>query len=192
MMSGVPLEARWTFNKLWNNKLYYKAASCWYFYWIMYDARIHEYQTGATLPFEIPRFTHWPSSMSFCIIHFALITGTHTSYISIPYYDIFCLNSEIILKQTVFSKSYRSPPISVRHRINAEYHSTAHNRTIRNKIAQDSTKQYRLNSGNTWQYETVQDKIRQRTKIPDIKWNHMATPPHRRRFITFIQTHHIW
>ena len=30
--------------KLWNNKFYYKAASCWYFYWIIYDARIHEYQ----------------------------------------------------------------------------------------------------------------------------------------------------
>ena len=33
MMSGVPLETCWVFNKLWNNKFYYKAASCWYFYW---------------------------------------------------------------------------------------------------------------------------------------------------------------
>ena len=33
MMSGVPLETCWAFNKLWNNKFYYKAASCWYFYW---------------------------------------------------------------------------------------------------------------------------------------------------------------
>jgi len=32
MMSGVPLEKCWAFNKLWNNKFYYKAASCWYFY----------------------------------------------------------------------------------------------------------------------------------------------------------------
>jgi len=32
MMSGVPLETCWAFNKLWNNKFYYKAASCWYFY----------------------------------------------------------------------------------------------------------------------------------------------------------------
>ena len=45
MMSGVPLETCWAFNKLWNNKFYYKAASCWYFYWVLYDARIHEYQT---------------------------------------------------------------------------------------------------------------------------------------------------
>jgi len=30
--------------QLWNNKFYYKAASCWYFYWVIYDARIHEYQ----------------------------------------------------------------------------------------------------------------------------------------------------
>jgi hypothetical protein len=44
-MSGVPLETCWAFNKLWNNKFYYKAASCWYFYWVIYDARIHEYQT---------------------------------------------------------------------------------------------------------------------------------------------------
>ena len=35
MMSGVPLETRWAFNKLWNNKFYYKVASCWYFYWVI-------------------------------------------------------------------------------------------------------------------------------------------------------------
>ena len=34
MMSGVPFETCWAFNKLWNNKFYYKAASCWYFYWV--------------------------------------------------------------------------------------------------------------------------------------------------------------
>jgi hypothetical protein len=44
MMSGVPLETCWAFKKLRNNKFYYKAASCWYFYWVIYDARIHEYQ----------------------------------------------------------------------------------------------------------------------------------------------------
>jgi hypothetical protein len=31
MMSGVPLETCWAFNKLWNNKFYYKFASCWLF-----------------------------------------------------------------------------------------------------------------------------------------------------------------
>jgi len=35
MMSGVPLKTCWAFNKLWNNKFYYKAASCWCFYWVM-------------------------------------------------------------------------------------------------------------------------------------------------------------
>jgi hypothetical protein len=35
MMSGMPLETCWAFNKLWNNKFYYKAASCWYFYWVI-------------------------------------------------------------------------------------------------------------------------------------------------------------
>ena len=29
---------------LWNNKFYYKAASYWYFYSVIYDARIHEYE----------------------------------------------------------------------------------------------------------------------------------------------------
>ena len=31
MMSGVPLETCWAFNKFWNNKLYYKVAFCWLF-----------------------------------------------------------------------------------------------------------------------------------------------------------------
>jgi hypothetical protein len=35
MMSGVPLETCWDFNKLWNNnKFYYKTVSCWNFYWV--------------------------------------------------------------------------------------------------------------------------------------------------------------
>jgi len=42
-MSGVPLETCWTFKKLRNNKFCYKAASCLYLYWVIYDARIHEY-----------------------------------------------------------------------------------------------------------------------------------------------------
>ena len=45
MMSGVPFETCWAFKKLRNNKFYYKAASYWYFYWVIYDARIHEYQS---------------------------------------------------------------------------------------------------------------------------------------------------
>jgi len=31
MMSGMPLETCWAFNKRWNNKFYYKVASCWLF-----------------------------------------------------------------------------------------------------------------------------------------------------------------
>jgi len=31
MMSGVPLETCRAFNKRWNNKFYYKVASCWLF-----------------------------------------------------------------------------------------------------------------------------------------------------------------
>jgi hypothetical protein len=31
MMSSVPLESCWVFNERWNNKFYYKVASCWLF-----------------------------------------------------------------------------------------------------------------------------------------------------------------
>ena len=31
MMSGVPLETCWDFSERWNNKFYYKVASCWLF-----------------------------------------------------------------------------------------------------------------------------------------------------------------
>jgi hypothetical protein len=31
MMSGTPLETCWAFNERYNNKLYYKVASCWLF-----------------------------------------------------------------------------------------------------------------------------------------------------------------
>ena len=38
MMIGVPLETCLAFKKLWNNKFYYKAATCWYFFGVTYDA----------------------------------------------------------------------------------------------------------------------------------------------------------
>ena len=47
MMSSVLLETCSALNKLWNNKFYYKDASCWYFYCVIYDACIHEYQNNA-------------------------------------------------------------------------------------------------------------------------------------------------
>jgi len=36
MMSGMPLETCWAFNKRWDNKFYYKVASCWLFLLILY------------------------------------------------------------------------------------------------------------------------------------------------------------
>ena len=48
MMSGVPLETCWAFNKLWNNKFYYKAASCWYLYWLTLR-RLMSYIYGAPI-----------------------------------------------------------------------------------------------------------------------------------------------
>jgi hypothetical protein len=44
MMSGVPLETCWDFNKLWNNKFYYKLHLVGIATESYYDARIHEYQ----------------------------------------------------------------------------------------------------------------------------------------------------
>ena len=44
MMSGVPLETCWGFNKLWNNKFYYKLHLVGISTESYYDARIHEYQ----------------------------------------------------------------------------------------------------------------------------------------------------
>jgi hypothetical protein len=47
MMSGVRLETCWAFTKLWNNKFYYKAVFCWYFYWIIVGITAHRYLNGA-------------------------------------------------------------------------------------------------------------------------------------------------
>ena len=45
MMNGVPLETCWAFNKLWNNKFYYKLHLIGISTDSYYDAWIHEYQT---------------------------------------------------------------------------------------------------------------------------------------------------
>ena len=39
MMSGMPLETCSAFNKYWNNKFYYKVASCWLF--LLSHTRMH-------------------------------------------------------------------------------------------------------------------------------------------------------
>jgi hypothetical protein len=65
MMSGVPLETCWAFNKLWNNKFCYKAASCSYLYRVIYDARIDEYQTTGTSHDLLLRYI----SLKFATLH---------------------------------------------------------------------------------------------------------------------------
>jgi hypothetical protein len=40
MMSGLPLETCWAFNKHWNNKFYYKVTSCWLF--LLIHTTMHE------------------------------------------------------------------------------------------------------------------------------------------------------
>jgi hypothetical protein len=52
MMSGVPLEICWVFNKLWNNKFYYKLHLVGISTESYYDARIYEYQILWNLIFE--------------------------------------------------------------------------------------------------------------------------------------------
>ena len=44
MMSGVPLETCWAFNKLWNNKFYYKLHVVGISTESYYNVRINEYQ----------------------------------------------------------------------------------------------------------------------------------------------------
>jgi hypothetical protein len=56
MMSGVPLETCWAFKKLWNNKFYYKAASCWYFYW---EIEKDGSQSGRWLKTALDHYTVW-------------------------------------------------------------------------------------------------------------------------------------
>jgi hypothetical protein len=46
-MSGVPLETCWAFKKRWNNKFCYKAASCWYFYWVIYCYNAYIFYMGS-------------------------------------------------------------------------------------------------------------------------------------------------
>ena len=57
--------------KIWNNKFYYRAASCWYFYWVIYDARIHEYQiySMAVTSVRIWIYSIWPA------LYYTLDTG---------------------------------------------------------------------------------------------------------------------
>jgi hypothetical protein len=71
MMSGVPLETCRAFEKLWNNKFYYTAAFCWYFYRVNYGARIQEYKiySMAVTSVRIRSYSIWPA------LYYTLKTG---------------------------------------------------------------------------------------------------------------------
>jgi hypothetical protein len=68
MMSGVPLETYWAFNKLWGNKFFYKLHLVGISTESYYDARIHEYQIYELL------------TVNFCLI--PLVWVTHLPQIS--------------------------------------------------------------------------------------------------------------
>jgi len=54
MMSGVPPETCRAFNKLWNNKFYYKLHLVGISTETYYDARIHEYQSNISNMCKVP------------------------------------------------------------------------------------------------------------------------------------------
>jgi copper(I)-binding protein len=54
MMSGVPPKTCSAFNKLWNNKFYYKLHLVGISTEIYYDARIHEHQSNISNMCEVP------------------------------------------------------------------------------------------------------------------------------------------
>jgi len=75
LMSGVPLETCWAFNKRWNNKLYYKLHPVGISIQSYYDARVHEYQTSqynisclSHVPCACykhpPFYSYWPDKLS--------------------------------------------------------------------------------------------------------------------------------
>jgi hypothetical protein len=67
-MSDMPLETCSAFNKFWNNKLYYKVASCWLF------LLIHTAMHGSINIKFISNTYH----VHFCILQ--AVTGLDTSY----------------------------------------------------------------------------------------------------------------
>jgi hypothetical protein len=81
MLSGVSLETCWVFKKLWNNKFYYKAASCWYFYWVIYDERIHEYQIYKG-PIFFSKLSQYLSSWKKTSICVVTVICSHTEKVS--------------------------------------------------------------------------------------------------------------
>jgi len=48
MISGMPLETCWAFNERWNNKFYYKVASCWLF--LLSQTKMHESMNNKSIP----------------------------------------------------------------------------------------------------------------------------------------------
>jgi hypothetical protein len=59
-------ETCWAFNKLWNNKFYYKAASCWYFYWVI---TMHGYMSIRYYPHSMVYFIY-----SVFVVHYEFWT----------------------------------------------------------------------------------------------------------------------
>jgi hypothetical protein len=67
MMSGVSPETCWAIKKCWNNKFYYKVASCWFFLWdLYYVTRIHEHQVISEFGTYIPMQHQNITLLQFC------------------------------------------------------------------------------------------------------------------------------
>jgi hypothetical protein len=111
MMSGVPLETCWAFSKRWNNKFYYKVASCWLFLVIQF--RFHFILCPCHFPhirFRSTLFQFVPPTKH----KHAKIQGEHNpSLITNIYYKKTTWNKNIFFFQnvTVLKKFFFNPSV---------------------------------------------------------------------------------
>jgi len=86
MMSGVPLETCSAFNKLWNNKFYYKVASCWLFLLVL--CNIPEKRNILLTPRRKPKMTQ---NVLNCLS--SVILGYLTNFLRA---NVLCVHSQFV------------------------------------------------------------------------------------------------
>jgi hypothetical protein len=98
MMSGVPLETCRDFKKLWNNKFYYKAASCWYFYWACRSFLCWTVNSAVhSLTYSLTQYTHKQ------LVQLSSLKGMHCSsyFWFVLYGSIWIFRSAVTLSSSV-------------------------------------------------------------------------------------------
>ena len=76
MMSGMPLETCWAFNERWNNKFYYKVASCWFF--LLIHTTMHE-SMNIKSPCPLPKRV-------LCTVRSSASSVSNSTFLSLPEY----------------------------------------------------------------------------------------------------------